>query len=120
VRTGGGSNRKAAWVGRGVLIVVLVLVAAACDWTQYGYGPGHTGYNPTETKIGVGNVASLNLAWTAAVTADATVAVHSSVAVAKGMAYLGVPDVGGCRAECERIDGLFRDAEDVHPALDQQ
>ena len=60
-----GSGRDVrSWQCRGALLVAMVLVAAGCDWTSFGYGNGNTHYNPTETAIGVGNVASLTVAWT--------------------------------------------------------
>ena len=41
---------------RVALVAALVLVAAGCDWTSYGYGGGNTHDNPTERAIGVENV----------------------------------------------------------------
>ena len=73
-----------SWQCRGALLVALVLLCAGCDWTQFGYGPAHTNYNPTETKIGVGNVASLQLAWTGGFGDQPF---YSSPAVANGVVY---------------------------------
>ena len=56
---GGGSaeHRAMPWKERVALLAVLALAASGCDWTTFGYGPAHTRYNPTETNVGVGNVA---------------------------------------------------------------
>jgi outer membrane protein assembly factor BamB len=37
--------------------------ASLVDWPQYGFDPGHAGYNPLETTIGEANVAQLQQAW---------------------------------------------------------
>jgi outer membrane protein assembly factor BamB len=34
-------------------------------WTQDGYGPGNTGYNPAESQLNAGTVGGLRLRWTA-------------------------------------------------------
>lgn len=73
---------------RMTLVVVLVLVAAGCDWTMFGDGPAHTNYDATEKTIGVGNVASLTTAWTGATGGF----VQSSAAVVDGVAYVGSYD----------------------------
>lgn len=46
-----------------VLAVTLVALTG-CDWTMYRYDAAGTGYNPTETTIGVGNVGQLVQRWT--------------------------------------------------------
>jgi outer membrane protein assembly factor BamB len=33
-------------------------------WTQDGYGPGHTGYNPSESAINTGTIGKLKQRWT--------------------------------------------------------
>jgi outer membrane protein assembly factor BamB len=80
----GGDVRS--WQCRGALLVALVLFAAGCDWTSYGYGNGNTHYNPTESAIGVGNVASLQVAWT---TGASDQTFSSSPAIANGLVYIG-------------------------------
>ena len=70
------------------MVLALVVLLAACDWSQYGYGASHTRSNPTETTIGVGNVGTLTTKWTAT-TRDM---VLSSPAVAKGIVYVGSRD----------------------------
>jgi outer membrane protein assembly factor BamB len=46
-----------------VLTTAACLVLGSCDWSQYRYGPGHTGYNPVETAITPANVSQLQPAW---------------------------------------------------------
>lgn len=41
------------------LFCLTTAASGRSGWPQIGYGPGHTGYNPTETVINSGNVASL-------------------------------------------------------------
>jgi outer membrane protein assembly factor BamB len=76
------------WPVRLALLVVLVLVAAGCDWTMFGYGPAHTRSNPTEKTIGVGNAGLLTTAWTGTTFGE----VESSPAVANGVVYVGAND----------------------------
>jgi outer membrane protein assembly factor BamB len=71
---------------RGALLVVFVLVAAGCDWTSFGFGNGNTHDNPTETAIGVGNVAKLKVAWTS-VPSDQSFS--TSPVVATGRVFVG-------------------------------
>jgi outer membrane protein assembly factor BamB len=50
------------------LTIAVGLVGAGCNlgsWPMYAYGPAHTSYNAAESTIGVGNVNSLQPAWTA-------------------------------------------------------
>ena len=37
--------------------------ATKVDWTQFGFDLQRTGYNPSETTLGVGNVGGLHLLW---------------------------------------------------------
>lgn len=49
----------------GLLATAAPSAAAGPDlWTQDGYGPGHTGYNPSESVINTGSIGSLKLRWT--------------------------------------------------------
>jgi outer membrane protein assembly factor BamB len=66
------------------LLAVLVLAAAGCDWPMFGFSASGGRYNPSETAIGVGNVADLEIAWSA----DERVG-SSSPVVAKGLVYTG-------------------------------
>jgi outer membrane protein assembly factor BamB len=67
---------------RGALLIVLVLVAAGCDWPQFGFSSSGGRFNPSETAIGVGNVEDLKLAWSSNVGG-------SSPVVANGIVYIG-------------------------------
>src|SRR4051794_21567168 len=82
----GGDGR--AWQCRGALLVAVVLLFAGCNWMQFGFSAAHTRYNPTETVIGVGNVASLTTAWTGSTGG----LIESSAAIARGTAYVGSDD----------------------------
>jgi outer membrane protein assembly factor BamB len=80
-----------------IMLAVLAL-CAGCDWAMPGYGPGHAGYNPTETQISVDNVSSLVPRFTAATTnfgqcgASPFCAVSASAAISAGVAYVGSED----------------------------
>jgi outer membrane protein assembly factor BamB len=59
---------RTALVTAGVLAGLAAAPAHAADtdvWTQDGYGPGHTGYNPAESVINAGTIAKLKLRWAA-------------------------------------------------------
>ena len=79
--------RRKSWLTIAVLTVGALLLGA-CHWPQFRYGPDHSGYNPTESKIGVGNVGTLTEKWTALTGG----AVDSSAAVVKGVVYVGSDD----------------------------
>lgn len=68
-----------------MVAVVVALLATACDWSAFRYGPGHTGFNPSESAVGTANVGSLVEKWTATTGDD----VASSPAVVNGVAYVG-------------------------------
>jgi outer membrane protein assembly factor BamB len=68
------------------LFAALAVLCAGCDWTQFRYGPAHTGFNPTETKISPANVGTLTPAWTAGTGGGP---LFSSPAVVNGVAYVG-------------------------------
>ena len=53
-------KRQAQFAG---LLGVIVLVAAACDWTMVGFGPGRTGFSGSEKAITPSNVGSLAEQW---------------------------------------------------------
>ena len=46
--------------------------AAQVNWAQTYYNGAHTGYNPSEKTLGVGNVSSLKLLWAASVSGGVT------------------------------------------------
>jgi outer membrane protein assembly factor BamB len=70
------------------LAALLVVLTASCDWPMFQYGPAHTGFNPYEQKIGVGNVGSLTTDWTGPTKS----APPASPAVSKGVAYVASDD----------------------------
>jgi outer membrane protein assembly factor BamB len=74
--------------GRSVLLVLLVVVAAGCDWPMFRYGPEQTGANPLESTISVANVANLHQVATF-MTGDT---VESSPAVVNNVLYVGSDD----------------------------
>src|SRR5438309_3584563 len=55
------------------------------DWTEFRFGPTHTGFNANETTIGVSNAPTLVTRWEA----PAGSPIYSSPAVANGVAYVG-------------------------------
>jgi outer membrane protein assembly factor BamB len=95
-----------------VVLALLVLLAAGCDWPTFGFGPARTSYNPSEKSIGVSNVGGLHVGWTAK-TADAQVA---SPVVSDGVVYVadvantlyafdaaGINNCTGSPATCEPL-----------------
>jgi outer membrane protein assembly factor BamB len=74
-----------------ILLFALALAAdwpsatfAATGWTQFGYNPGHTGYNPKETVIDSQNVSSLtNIA-----TLTTPAQIVDPVVISDGVAYV--------------------------------
>jgi outer membrane protein assembly factor BamB len=50
----------------------LPIAAAQANWAQTYYNAAHTGYNPSETTLGVGNVSSLQLLWSTSVAGGVT------------------------------------------------
>ena len=60
----------------------------AQEWSQFRMDATHSGYNPKENQIGVGNVGAPQRAWTGATGADFA----SSPAVVNGVAYVGAYD----------------------------
>ncbi len=65
------------------LLAVVALVLSSCIWPEYRFGPKRTGYNPDETTIALGNVAGLEVKWTAPVPSNSGLA----PAVANGSVY---------------------------------
>ncbi len=47
----------------GVLVALMLVVAAGCDWSQLGFDATHGGWNPSERAITVQNVATLTSRW---------------------------------------------------------
>jgi outer membrane protein assembly factor BamB len=73
--------RKSAHVA---LLCAIALSLSACDWSTFKFGPAHTGFNPFETTIGVGNVSKLGLVWQ---TTGAEVANSEPPAISDGVVY---------------------------------
>jgi hypothetical protein len=59
------------------------------DWSQFYFGPHHTGYNPYENVLSSSNVSALTLDWSYAATGGHG-GMSSSPAVANGLVYVGV------------------------------
>jgi outer membrane protein assembly factor BamB len=47
--------------------VAAVLALTTPTWPQDGYGPGYTGWNPSETAVGAATIGTLKQAWTVTV-----------------------------------------------------
>jgi hypothetical protein len=75
-------------------LLVLMLVAGACDWYQPGFNATNDGFSPTENAIGVGNVPTLGASWvhTVAGPAAPTLAVASGRVVASDGSSLAALD----------------------------
>ena len=70
-------------------------------WTQDGYGPGNTGYNPYESQLNLGTVKALRLRWTARPAPGAEGCTHA----------VDPPLVAGGRVVLRERDGIgARDA----------
>jgi outer membrane protein assembly factor BamB len=67
-------------------------VVAPPDWPQFRYGATHTGNNPSETKIGIGNANSLTPAWTYPNLGLGPVGIDTATTLVKGVAYAGASD----------------------------
>src|SRR4051812_40538695 len=97
-------RREDCVVRRSFFIAALVVVLAGCNWAQFAGDAGHSGYQPFESKLAPGNVATVAQSWTGATGA----AIASSPAVAEGVVYVGSNDgklyafdatgVSGCTA----------------------
>ena len=107
--------RRRSQLTAGTAVLVAMLLLAACDWPQFGYEASRTRYNPTETKVGVGNVAALTTKWTAS-TGDSSG--DSSPAVVNGVVYVGSSNVLR-RVRRGRAQELLGDSQDLRPALDR-
>ena len=84
--------------------VLAMLLLGACDWTQFRYGPEHTGFNPTETTIGPANVSALHLRWSQSVVSHpAAVANGVLYAVGSGRVYAFDANTGSARWSSEAI-----------------
>ena len=66
------------------LLGLTTAAAANSGWPQLGYDPGHTGYNPKETIINSGNVATLTRTATLATPGE----IADPVMISNGTAYV--------------------------------
>ncbi len=66
-------------------------------WPQFGYGAGHTGFNPLETTITTQNVSNLQVAWN-----DQSIVQAGGIVVDGGVAY--VDDMGQSNAGLYALD----------------
>src|SRR6478752_2461091 len=73
-----GAGRRSARAAIAVALVVL----AGCSWPQFGHDAAHSGNNPFEVAINVGNVGGLRQVWSAT-----SGAITSSPVVADGVVY---------------------------------
>jgi outer membrane protein assembly factor BamB len=79
------------------LVVVSLMVgdpaggAVGGDWPQYGHGPAHAGYQPFETQIAPGTVASLDVLWRRDLTPRGghSSEVYAAPVVADGLVFTG-------------------------------
>ena len=67
-------------------LLASIMDSIQTDWQMSGFGPQHTGYNPSEHTVGITNVSHLVLDWTA-LTGD--IIYSSAPAIANGVAYIG-------------------------------
>ena len=49
------------------IVVAAVVTLATPTWPQDGYGPGYTGWNPSETTVGAATISKLKPAWSVTV-----------------------------------------------------
>ena len=70
-----------------VVVLAVTLVAAGCDWQQFGNDGGNT-HASADPGIGAANVGTLAATWTGTVGAP----VNGGIAVAGGVAYVGAND----------------------------
>jgi outer membrane protein assembly factor BamB len=67
-------------------MIASVLVLSGCDWTMFRYGPARTGFDPTESRIGLANVATLQEKWSGATQVFSSIL--TSPTVANGIVYV--------------------------------
>lgn len=69
-------------------VAAVTIVLSACDWATFRHDPAHTGYNASETAVGVANVSTLTQTWRATTGGS----IVSSPAVVNGVVYVGSAD----------------------------
>jgi PQQ-like domain len=72
-------------LGVAVLSLVAPSAALSADWPEFHFAPDRSGFNPSETTLGRGNVAELSLSWRTTISA----APLTTPVVAAGRVYVG-------------------------------
>ncbi len=67
-----------------VAAVIVGLVGAGCSWPQFGHDAAHSGANPSESKLTIGNISSLTQIWSAT-----NGPITSTPVIAEGLVYVG-------------------------------
>ena len=62
------------------LVVAAVVALATPTWPQDGYGPGYTGWNPSETTLGAAKIGTVRQVWQVTVAPTATTCPVTQVA----------------------------------------
>src|ERR1700733_2541456 len=62
------------------------------NWSEFGFGPKHQGYNPYENVLNTSNVGGIDLLWRFPTSAAWCCGVASSPAVVNGVVYIGSVD----------------------------
>jgi outer membrane protein assembly factor BamB len=81
------------WTCRIALVVVSVVLLAACDWSQVGFDPSHTGDNSAEPTLTASSVKHLTPAWSVADSNASNVLVTNGTVYANERRDLDSPDV---------------------------
>ena len=82
------ARRRSQLTVSAALLVAMVLLAG-CDWSQFRYGPEHTGFNAFETTIGPANVSGVRLRWSRSVGAQG---ITLPTTIANGVVYAAAAD----------------------------
>ncbi len=93
----GGAGRSGPGSGRGLsnprariphllrtLMLVATIVLAGCSWPQFGHDAAHSGTNPSESTLTIGNVGALTQVWSAT-----NGPITSTPVTADGLVYIG-------------------------------
>ena len=76
-------------MGACLAVLAVGLLASGCDWSQFGYDPGGSRFNNTESVISTANVSTLVQRFSAPTGAAIF---FSSPAISNGVAYIGSED----------------------------
>jgi outer membrane protein assembly factor BamB len=72
--------------GRIVAVVSAAVLLAGCDWSQFMFEPGHSGFNAGEQTLGVDNADDLHQVWSVN---KNPAGLQASPVVANGVVYIG-------------------------------